>query len=121
MKKHRSLLLMGTLIAPILLTTGDALATSGINDTPKSTSVMIHAITDVSDSDPADAPTLWGSGEEKDLKTLQDADPDTTWETTTGATFTAYELPDGVVTYTNSGSEPKIALKRLRASTGQSY
>ena len=70
MKKHRSLLLMGTLIAPILLTTGDALATSGINDTPKSTSVMIHAITDVSDSDPADAPTLWGSGEEKDLKTL---------------------------------------------------
>lgn len=114
MKKHRSLLLMGTLIAPILLTTGDALATSGINDTPKSTSVMIHAITDVSDSDPADAPTLWGSGEEKDLKTLQDADPDTTWETTTGATFTAYELPDGVVTYTNSGSEPKIATEKIK-------
>ncbi|OJF03010.1 hypothetical protein BKY29_08690 [Weissella confusa] len=65
MKKHRSLLLMGTLIAPILLTTGDALATSGINDTPTSTSVMIHAITDVSDSDPADAPTLWGSGEKR--------------------------------------------------------
>ena len=114
MKKHRSLLLMGTLIAPILLTTGDALATSGINDTPKSTSVMIHAITDVSDSDPADAPTLWGSGEEKDLKTLQDADPDTTWETTTGATFTAYELPDGVVTYTNSGSDPKIATEKIK-------
>ena len=114
MKKHRSLLLMGTLIAPILLTTGDALATSGINDTPKSTSVMIHAITDVSDSDPADVPTLWGSGEEKDLKTLQDADPDTTWETTTGATFTAYELPDGVVTYTNSGSEPKIATEKIK-------
>ncbi|MBJ7659354.1 SpaA isopeptide-forming pilin-related protein [Weissella confusa] len=114
MKKHRSLLLMGTLIAPILLTTGDALATSGVNDTPTSTSVMIHAITDVSDSDPADAPTLWGSGEEKDLKTLQDADPDTTWETTTGATFTAYELPDGVVTYTNSGSEPKIATEKIK-------
>ena len=114
MKKHRSLLLMGTLIAPILLTTGDGLATSGINDTPKSTSVMIHAITDVSDSDPADAPTLWGSGEEKDLKTLQDADPDTTWETTTGATFTAYELPDGVVTYTNSGSDPKIATEKIK-------
>lgn len=114
MKKHCSLLLMGTLIAPILLTTGDALATSGINDTPKSTSVMIHAITDVSDSDPADAPTLWGSGEEKDLKTLQDADPDTTWETTTGATFTAYELPDGVVTYTNSGSDPKIATEKIK-------
>ncbi|MEE0001991.1 SpaA isopeptide-forming pilin-related protein [Weissella confusa] len=114
MKKHRSLLLMGTLIAPILLTTGDALATSGINKTPTSTSVMIHAITDVSDTDPADAPTLWGSGEEKDLKTLQAADPDTTWETTTGATFTAYELPDGVVTYTNSGSEPKIATEKIK-------
>ena len=75
---------------------------------------MIHAITDVSDSDPADAPTLWGSGEEKDLKTLQDADPDTTWETTTGATFTAYELPDGVVTYTNSGSDPKIATEKIK-------
>lgn len=114
MKKHRSLLLMGTLIAPILLTTGDALATSGINDTPTSTSVMIHAITDVSDSDPADAPTLWGSGEKKDLDTLKNADPDTTWETTTGATFTAYELPDGVVTYTNSGSDPKIATEKIK-------
>ncbi|WP_195226164.1 SpaA isopeptide-forming pilin-related protein [Weissella confusa] len=114
MKKHRSLLLMGTLIAPILLTTGDALATSGINKTPTSTSVMIHAITDVSDSDPADAPTLWGSGEKKDLDTLKNADPDTTWETTTGATFTAYELPDGVVTYTNSGSDPKIATEKIK-------
>ncbi|MHC8519716.1 SpaA isopeptide-forming pilin-related protein [Weissella confusa] len=114
MKKHRSLLLMGTLIAPIVLTTGDALAQSGINNEPKNTSVVIHAITDVSDTDPGNAPELWGSGEEKDMKTLQDADPDTTWETTTGATFTAYELPAGVVTYPKTDGIPKIATNKIK-------
>ncbi|MBJ7619558.1 hypothetical protein HAU47_03690 [Weissella confusa] len=114
MKKHRSLLLMGTLIAPILLTTGDALAKSSIDNEPKETTVMIHAITDVSDTDPDNAPMLWGSGEEKDLNTLKDADPDTTWETTTGATFTAYELPAGVVTYSKTDGIPTIATDKIK-------
>ena len=50
MKKSHSLLLVGTLIAPMMLSTGNAYAKSAEDNPPAETLVRIHAVTDMNET-----------------------------------------------------------------------
>ena len=108
MKKSHSLLLVGTLIAPMMLSTGNAYAKSAEDNPPAETLVRIHAVTDMNatPTDRRDQHDYWGNGGIQDLNKI--VEDNSSWEPTVGATYEAFALPAGTVTYEGEDMKPVI-------------
>lgn len=108
MKKTQSLLLISTLIAPMMLGTAGVSAKSAEANPPKETLVRIHAVTDMNATavDRRDQHDYWGNGGIQDLNKI--VEDNSSWEPTVGATYEAFALPTGTVTYEGEDMKPVI-------------
>lgn len=108
MKRTHSLLLISTLVAPMMLSTGNAYAKSAEDNPPAKTLVRIHAVTDMNatPTDRRDQHDYWGNGGIQDLNKI--VEDNSSWEPTVGATYEAFALPAGTVTYEGEDMKPVI-------------